>query len=292
MDSLFGTFYVSSIYEPISVLSSQKKWAARRKLLKTELKKTTALLKKFKNLSASNTEAIKIAINTLNLQKFMDEIIRLLANQKMNNQNMKHTVLVIGLFHERYEKFVFRFVTFFVNKFYAALNDSSISVEEKVWGATLLFELYLHGIVWDPQQMENFVDKVKSGSNFEANDIALGTAVAVVAVIVTCHITVSQAITNKILEGITFARKVETDRISGLAKLRELLCSSSHDIFQKTSNFADNYHRHVLRGLKIYRKNAAQKDGLDLTKSKSIFLVASKWLSKCATMLNVTLPKS
>ena len=83
MDSLFGTFYVSSIYEPISVLSSQKKWAARRKLLKTELKKTTALLKKFKNLSASNTEAIKIAINTLNLQKFMDEIIRLLANQKI-----------------------------------------------------------------------------------------------------------------------------------------------------------------------------------------------------------------
>jgi hypothetical protein len=286
-----GKFYALSVYEPSVVRQQQRDWAIHKRKLKTELKKIGALLKKIKFINSGNLEAIKVAVNTINLQKFIDEIISTVSKGKITHQNVEDIVVVIGLFHQRYPKFIPSLTNSLNNIFIAKIRENNILLEETTAIATLMCELYMQGIIWEYRRIEEIFSQVCNVASTIPSDGSLESATFVVAFAATCHSVLSQAsISGQVVDIVFLKDEIETNRLSGISKLRVFLLEGSRRIFYNVARVVETVHRRIVSQVNRNNDNSAQMDYLGIKNCKNILLITNERLSYFSKSLGITMP--
>jgi hypothetical protein len=294
MNAKFGNFYATSVYKPNVVRAQQRAWAVRRKKMKTELKKISALFKKLKYINSSNLEAIKAAINTINLQKFTDEIINILSSGKITNQNVQDIVVVVGILHQQYLSFAPQITKSLKNRSIDDISNNGISTQEKMAVARLLCELYLQGIIWESCQIESILNSISDfGSTIAIDNAVELTTVttSVVAFFTTCHTVILEAPILGQIENEDFSdNEIEANRVSGLSTLRSFLLKTSHRLFYNATRALEVLHERIWTQNSSNNNNAVHKDDLDIKKCKNIVLLAGESLLQFSKSLGISLP--
>eukprot|EP00943_MAST-04B_sp_MAST-4B-sp1_P006206 g6206.t1 len=291
MDEKVGNFYATSVYKPNIVRAQQHGWAVRRKKMKTELKKVNALFKKLKYVNSSNLKAIKAAIKTINLQKFIDEIINILSSGKITNHNVQDIVVVIGILHQQYLSFAPLLTNSLKNRSIDDISNSGVSTQEKMAIATLLCELYLQGIIWESCQIEAILNSISDLGGTLASGATLELTTSVVAYFTTCHTVISEAPILGQIEGGDFSdNEIEANRVSGLSTLRIFLLETSHRLFYNAKRALEVLHGRIWTQISSNNNNAMHKDDMDIKSCKNILLLAGESLLQFSKRLGISLP--
>jgi hypothetical protein len=86
-------------------VAKTRKETSTSKSLKSDLKKTTGVVKKIRMLSESNCAALCKDIQTLKLARYISEIVIAFVEANLKTSDVSAAVKVISMFHQRYTEF-------------------------------------------------------------------------------------------------------------------------------------------------------------------------------------------
>ncbi|KAE9308288.1 Regulator of nonsense transcripts [Phytophthora fragariae] len=136
--------------------------AARAQLaslkLKSDIKRSSAFVKKLRVLSESNADSLLRDAAELNLTRYVSECVAALADAPLKVADLAAAVKVSSLLHQRYEDFAPGMERALMGSFEAS-DDKSKMLRRRLL-LRLLCELYLAGVLDDVQVIAHIVQRV------------------------------------------------------------------------------------------------------------------------------------
>ncbi|EGZ11827.1 hypothetical protein PHYSODRAFT_547735 [Phytophthora sojae] len=139
--------------------------AARAQLaslkLKSDIKRSSAFVKKLRVLSESNADSLLRDAAELNLTRYVSECVAALADAPLKAADLAAAVKVASLLHQRYEEFAPGMERALIGSFEAsyASDDKSKMLRRRLI-LRLLCELYLAGVLDDVQVIAHIIQRV------------------------------------------------------------------------------------------------------------------------------------
>ncbi|KAL3662104.1 hypothetical protein V7S43_012905 [Phytophthora oleae] len=129
--------------------------------LKSDIKRSSAFVKKLRMLSESNAESLLRDAAELNLTRYVSECVAALADAPLKLADLSAAVKVASLLHQRYEDFSLAMVRALVSSFEASYtSDDKSKMLKRRLILRLLCELYLAGVFDDVQVIGHIIQKV------------------------------------------------------------------------------------------------------------------------------------
>ncbi len=88
-------------HTPESLRLSRESHEANKAKLKSDLKKTTAFTKKLKSLSEDQRSSLTKDVDTLNLSRYVSEIVDAVVDARLKNADVSVAVHLCCLMHQR-----------------------------------------------------------------------------------------------------------------------------------------------------------------------------------------------
>lgn len=136
--------------------------------LKSDIKKSSAFVKKLKTLAEGNAEALAKDVVELNLTRYVSECVAALAEAPIKMADMAAAVKVISLLHQRYDDFSAAMVAALVAAFDAAYGseDKSKMIKRRII-LRLLSEVFLAGVFDDVSVIVHIIQRIvrREGGN-------------------------------------------------------------------------------------------------------------------------------
>lgn len=157
-------------------MAATRKETSNNKSLKTDLKKCTGFVNKVRLLTETNKPSLCKDIKSLKLRRYVEEIAPAMVDAKMKSSEVHVAVAVISMLHQRYEEFTEALIPGLVSLLLPS-RDDKIRVymkgpsEEMLDPAVLkkqrvtirlLVELYLSGVMEEPDQLLHIVEAICS----------------------------------------------------------------------------------------------------------------------------------
>ncbi|KAG6956159.1 hypothetical protein JG687_00010776 [Phytophthora cactorum] len=148
-----------------SVNSAANVAAVREQLatlkLKSDIKRSSAFVKKLRVLSEANADSLLRDADELNLTRYVSECVAALADAPLKAADLAAAVKVASLLHQRYEDFAPGMVRTLIGSFEAsyASEDKSKMLKRRLI-LRLLCELYLAGVFEDVQVIAHIIQRV------------------------------------------------------------------------------------------------------------------------------------
>eukprot|EP00752_Nemacystus_decipiens_P014194 g12623.t1 len=137
-------------HAPEALKLSRESHEANKSKLKSDLKKTTAFTKKVKQLSEDQRASLDKDLETLNLSRYVSEIVDAVAENKLKNADVSVAVHLCCLMHQRYPEFAEDLVAKLAGPFVSAPGDEEREEKEllrrKRSNLRLLTELHAVGV--------------------------------------------------------------------------------------------------------------------------------------------------
>ncbi|ETI54982.1 hypothetical protein L914_02191 [Phytophthora nicotianae] len=129
--------------------------------LKSDIKRSSAFVKKLRVLSEANADSLLRDAAELNLTRYVSECVAALADAPLKAADLPAAVKVASLLHQRYEDFAPGMVRALVSSFEAsyASEDKSKMLKRRLI-LRLLCELYLAGVFDDVQVIAHIIQRV------------------------------------------------------------------------------------------------------------------------------------
>ncbi|POM68736.1 Regulator of nonsense transcripts 2, partial [Phytophthora palmivora] len=129
--------------------------------LKSDIKRSSAFVKKLRVLSEANAESLLRDAAELNLTRYVSECVAALADAPLKAADLAAAVKVASLLHQRYEDFAPGIQRALVGSFEAsyASDDKSKMLKRRLL-LRLLCELYLAGVLDDVQVIACIIQRV------------------------------------------------------------------------------------------------------------------------------------
>uniref|UniRef100_K3XA48 MIF4G domain-containing protein n=1 Tax=Globisporangium ultimum (strain ATCC 200006 / CBS 805.95 / DAOM BR144) TaxID=431595 RepID=K3XA48_GLOUD len=129
--------------------------------LKSDIKKSSAFVKKLKMLTENNADSVMKDIVELNLTRYVSECVASIAEAPLKIVDLNAAVKVISLLHQRYEEFSALMVQTLVSVFDASYGteDKTKIVKRRII-LRLLSELYLAGVYDDANVIVAIIQRV------------------------------------------------------------------------------------------------------------------------------------
>ncbi|RLN87580.1 hypothetical protein BBJ28_00005886 [Nothophytophthora sp. Chile5] len=145
--------------ERVAALRAQISGGALK--LKSDIKKSSAFVKKLKLLSESNAESVLKDVEELNLTRYVSECVAALAEAPLKLADLPAAVRAASLLHQRYEDFASGMVRTLVGVFESSYGseDKSKMVKRRLI-LRMLSELYLAGVFDDVQVVAQLIQRV------------------------------------------------------------------------------------------------------------------------------------
>ncbi|KAG7375543.1 Regulator of nonsense transcripts upf2 [Phytophthora pseudosyringae] len=149
--------------------------------LKSDIKRSSAFVKKLRMLSESNADSLLRDAAELNLTRYVSECVAALADAPLKMADLAAAVKVASLLHQRYEDFVPGMTRALVGNFEGsyASDDKSKMLKRRLI-LRLLCELYLAGVFDDVQVIANIIQRVarreQPGTKKSKGTMSLGSS--------------------------------------------------------------------------------------------------------------------
>ncbi|RLN92969.1 hypothetical protein BBJ28_00020327, partial [Nothophytophthora sp. Chile5] len=129
--------------------------------LKSDIKKSSAFVKKLKLLSESNAESVLKDVEELNLTRYVSECVAALAEAPLKLADLPAAVRAASLLHQRYEDFASGMVRTLAGVFESSYGseDRNKMVKRRLI-LRMLSELYLAGVFDDVQVVAQLIQRV------------------------------------------------------------------------------------------------------------------------------------
>ncbi|KAG6958726.1 hypothetical protein JG688_00010389 [Phytophthora aleatoria] len=129
--------------------------------LKSDIKRSSAFVKKLRVLSEANADSLLRDAAELNLTRYVSECVAALADAPLKAADLAAAVKVASLLHQRYEDFAPGMVRALIGSFEAsyASEDKSKMLKRRLI-LRLLCELYLAGVFEDVQVIAHIIQRV------------------------------------------------------------------------------------------------------------------------------------
>ncbi|KAF1792340.1 Armadillo-type fold [Phytophthora cactorum] len=159
-----------------SVNSAANVAAVREQLatlkLKSDIKRSSAFVKKLRVLSEANADSLLRDADELNLTRYVSECVAALADAPLKAADLAAAVKVASLLHQRYEDFAPGMVRTLIGSFEAsyASEDKSKMLKRRLI-LRLLCELYLAGVFEDVQVIAHIIQRVARRSSTSSSQL-------------------------------------------------------------------------------------------------------------------------
>ncbi|CEG47804.1 regulator of nonsense transcripts [Plasmopara halstedii] len=129
--------------------------------LKSDIKRSSAFVKKLRQLTESNADSLLRDAAELNLTRYISECVAALADAPLKLADLAASVKVASLLHQRYEEFAPGMVRALVSSFEGSyLSDDKNKMLKRRLILRLLCELYLAGVFDDVQVIAHMIQRV------------------------------------------------------------------------------------------------------------------------------------
>lgn len=161
--------------EPEALTAARKEFQDNKKSLKTDLKKCTAFVKKVKTGAAwtMKPDEIKRDVSTLNLSRYVEEVVAALADGKFKLADMPAVLTLSIEMHLRYEEFL----TALMPGLWNVINGKATEENAKARRlyVRLITEFVLNGLVTDPKPLVKMIAEATGGKdeNYAVTDAPL-----------------------------------------------------------------------------------------------------------------------
>ncbi|RMX62646.1 hypothetical protein DD238_007986 [Peronospora effusa] len=154
--------------------------------LKSDIKRSSAFVKKLRVLSECNADSLLRDAAELNLTRYVSECVAALADAPLKLVDLGAAVKVASLLHQRYDEFAPGIVRALVSSFEASYtSDDRNKMLKRRLILRLLSELYLAGVFDDVQAIAQIIQRVarreqpamkKNKSSMSSNSTISGTS--------------------------------------------------------------------------------------------------------------------
>ncbi len=129
--------------------------------LKSDIKKSSAFVKKLKLLTENSADALMKDVKEINLTRYVSECVASLVEAPLKMVDLPAAVRVISLLHQRYAEFSSLLIQTLVTTFDASYgtDDKSKLVKRRIL-LRLLSELYLAGVITDVHVVSHIIQRV------------------------------------------------------------------------------------------------------------------------------------
>lgn len=144
---------------PATVASVRAQLATLK--LKSDIKRSSAFVKKLRVLSEANADSLLRDAAELNLTRYVSECVAALADAPLKLVDLAAAVKVASLLHQRYEEFAPGMVRALVSSFDGSYaSDDKSKMFKRRFILRLLCELYLAGVFDDVQVIAHMIQRV------------------------------------------------------------------------------------------------------------------------------------
>ena len=148
------------------VNETRNAWSKNKRKLKSDLKKTTALMKKLKNFTSASADAVCADLKKLNFSRFASEAAVALARSELKSSDLDGVLQVASFLHQRYADFTEPFLEGVMSVFAntGANGSDNSSQKRKRITLRLICKLLVGGIIPEPRNIMKIMRSITGAS--------------------------------------------------------------------------------------------------------------------------------